>query len=46
MPRKNPVITVDMPQDLIDWLDANKGPELSRNGFIRTLIRKEMAKTK
>ena len=27
---------------MIRWLDENKGPELSRAAFIRTIIRKAM----
>jgi len=30
---------------MIRWLDENKGPELSRQAFVRTIIRKAM-KTK
>ena len=40
------VINLSLTREQIDWLDKNKGPELSRAGFVRTLIRKEMAKTK
>ena len=38
--RKTSVITVALPLELIQWLDDNKGPELSRAAFIRTIIRR------
>tara|TARA_R100000152_G_C6622231_1_gene72563 strand:+ start:362 stop:535 length:174 start_codon:yes stop_codon:yes gene_type:complete len=38
------VINLSLPQEQIDWLDKNKGPELSRAGFVRTLIRRAMTK--
>jgi len=40
--QKTSVITVALPLEQIQWLDENKGPELSRAGFVRTLIRKAM----
>jgi len=36
------VINLSLPHEQIKWLDENKGPELSRAGFVRTLIRKAM----
>lgn len=40
--QKSSVITVALPLEQIQWLDDNKGPELSRAGFVRTLIRQAM----
>ena len=38
------VINLSLPHEQIKWLDENKGPELSRAGFVRTLIRHAMTK--
>jgi hypothetical protein len=38
--QKTSVITVALPLEQIQWLDENKGPELSRAAFIRTIIRR------
>ena len=43
-PYEMKVINLSLPQEQIKWLDENKGPELSRAGFVRTLIRKAMDK--
>ena len=41
-PHEMKVINLSLPHEQIKWLDENKGPELSRAGLIRTLIRKAM----
>ena len=35
-------IQIFLEPDQLEWLDENKGPELSRAGLIRTLIRRAM----
>ena len=37
-------INTQLTTSQIKWLDTNKPPELSRAGFIRTIIRHEMTR--
>ena len=37
-------INIQLTTSQIKWLDTNKPPELSRAGFVRTIIRHEMTR--